>query len=106
MPRPLVTSDGIFARELSRKHFTDRMNQSEASRHQPAGEPLSLQADAAGDMRGRQYALYKQAGVRPTPQNKKTEINLTVDPLGLGSRCLQPPPTVSFQCFLGVWLLV
>ncbi|KAL1774271.1 pyroglutamyl-peptidase 1 [Sigmodon hispidus] len=37
------------------------MKQSEASRHQPAGEPLSLQADAAGDMRGRQYAPYMRA---------------------------------------------
>lgn len=79
---------------------SDRMNQSEASRHQPAGEPLSLQADAAGDMRGRQYVLYKRAGVSPTPKNKKTEINLTVDPPGLGSRCLQPPPTVSLVACL------
>lgn len=64
----------FFARERSRKHFADRMSQSEASRHQPAGETLSLQADAAGDMRGRQYAPSKRAGVSPTPQNKKTEI--------------------------------
>lgn len=43
---------------------------------------------------------YKRAGVSPTPKNKKTEINLTVDPPGLGSRCLQPPPTVSLVACL------
>lgn len=39
MPRLWVTSNGTFARKCSTKHFTDRMRQSEASRHQPAGEP-------------------------------------------------------------------
>lgn len=31
-------------------------------------------------------------------ENSGTEINLTVAPPGVGSRCLQPMPTVSFQC--------
>ncbi|ERE80892.1 pyroglutamyl-peptidase 1-like protein [Cricetulus griseus] len=83
MPRLWVTSGGTFARERSRKHFTDRMKQSEASRHQPAGKPLSLQADAAGDMRGRQYAPHMRVGGEPhATQQENSDAEIDSRPTG------------------------
>lgn len=82
------------------------MEQSEASRHQPAGEPLSLQADAAGDVRGRQSApQIMRAGMSPTSRSKKSVALRLISGGPAGSR-EQVLATNAFRCFLSVWLLV